>query len=79
MNVSERTVYDARKLERTGRQDLVDACMRGEMSINAALIAAGARQRQSPTWARLIAAWNAATSEERERLLQICSLDEAAA
>ena len=79
MNVSERLVYDCRRLERTGRQDLVDAVVRGEMSVTAALIAAGARQRRSPTWARLVAAWNAAADEERQRLLQICSADEEAA
>ena len=37
MNVSERNVYNARKLRRSGRDDLVARVECGELSINAAL------------------------------------------
>lgn len=40
MNVSERLVYMARRLLRSGRDDLVEAVDRGEMTVHAALKAA---------------------------------------
>lgn len=43
MNVSVRSVERGRQLMRTGRQDLVDRCKRGEMSVHAALIEAGVK------------------------------------
>jgi hypothetical protein len=37
LNVSERMVYMARRIVRSGRQDLITACTRGELSVNAAV------------------------------------------
>ena len=83
MNVSERMVYLAAKLMRSGRADLIAAVERGELSMHAAL-----KQLEPPrradTLGPLVRAWNAATLEEREALvaaldgdfgtnLQICS------
>jgi hypothetical protein len=83
MNVSERSVYSALKLERSGRDDLVTAVERGELSLHAALKQLEPARRPN-TIKPLVAAWNAATVAERitflaaidadaEAELQICS------
>jgi hypothetical protein len=67
MNVSERSVYTARKVMRL-RPDLEPAIMAGRMSLNEALRVA--EERVKPTsWDRLVKAWSAATDEDRARLL----------
>lgn len=70
MNVSERSVYYAGRVLRSGRQDLFDACLRGEMSIHAAL-----RIIDGPTpidrYAALVRAWNQASVAECLRFLDV--------
>ena len=67
LNISERTVYMARKVHRL-RPDLAVKVLAGEMSLNEAHhIATGARKPTS--WDRLVSAWNAATDEDRARLI----------
>ena len=69
MNVSERTVYMAKKVLRL-RPDLEPEIMAGKMSLaEAHRIAIG---RPKPTnWNRLVRAWCAATDDERARLLAL--------
>ena len=68
MNVSERNVYNARRLIRTGRADLIAAVKRGDMSTNKALTLAGEKQPAS-AYQRLIRAWNACSEDEQGRFL----------
>ena len=67
MNVSERTIYMARKIERL-RPDLGDAVMADTMSLNAAYIVATGKQKKG-TRDRLLSAWNSATDDDRAWLL----------
>ena len=69
MNVSERTVYMARRVHRSGRQDLIEACQRGEMSLNAALRAIDGQTRPDDGYTALCKAWNKATEDEQGRFL----------
>jgi transposase-like protein len=74
MNVSERSIYMARQLLRSGRGDLVQAAERGEISLHAALQVI-APKRPKDGLAPLIRAWNSATETERlVFLLQISRL-----
>jgi hypothetical protein len=67
-NISERTIYYARRLMRSGRDDLVQAVQRGEMTINAALrIIDG--PKPIDRYANLVKAWNAASDDDRARFL----------
>lgn len=68
MNVSERNVYNARRLIRTNRTDLIAAVERGDMSINKALSIAGQKQPTS-AYQRLIRTWNACSEDEQGRFL----------
>ncbi len=68
MNVSERCVYNARRLIRTGRTNLVAAVQRGDTSLNKALVLAGEKQPAS-AYERLIRAWNACSEDEQGRFL----------
>jgi hypothetical protein len=68
MNVSERSVYLARKLMRSGRADIIAAVERGELSMHAALQQIEP-PRQKSTLKPLVLAWNAATPSERQALL----------
>ncbi len=68
LNVSERGIYDARRLIRTGRTDLVAAVKRGDMSVNKALVLAGEKQPVS-AYQRLCRAWNACSEDEQGRFL----------
>lgn len=66
MNVSERMVFDAIKLRRSGRADLVQRVQAGELTIHRALIEAGLKRK--PTSSRLDAlchAWNRCNRAER--------------
>ena len=69
MNVSERQVYSARELIATGRQDLIGACERGEISLHAALKQAKPEKRNKPVngFNALCAAWRKASGPERSR------------
>jgi hypothetical protein len=72
MNVSERLVYMAIALRRSGRQDLIESVERGELSINAALKIANGKPSanlQKDTYAALVRAWNRATEDEQGRFL----------
>ena len=68
MNVSERNIYNARRLIRTNRTDLIEAVERGDMSINKALSIAVQKQPTS-AYQRLIRAWNSCREDEKERFL----------
>ena len=62
--VSERMIYDALKLQRSGRDDLKSRVQSGELSINRALLLAGLRQKPSAAQ-KLEAAWLRASAAER--------------
>ena len=68
MNVSERSVYSARRLLRSGRDDLRAAVERGDMSLNKALSIAYGKRRAS-RYERLMRAWNACDEAEQQRFL----------
>jgi hypothetical protein len=75
MNVSERQVYQARKLLRIGDPELIAAVDRGEMSIHEALRTA--QQRPKPTRLdRLQAAFRACTDEERAWFLAQITIED---
>jgi hypothetical protein len=71
MNVSERLVYMALELQRTGREDLVQAVKQGRMTVLAALKIAKPEKyckfaARKPT---LKQAWQAANEDERRTFL----------
>ncbi|WP_117195113.1 hypothetical protein [Rhizobium terrae] len=67
MNVSERSIYTARKITRL-RPDLVSRIESGELSLNAA--AKMITNRAGPTtYEKLIQAWNAASEDDQGRFL----------
>jgi hypothetical protein len=70
MNVSERMVQKASVVMRL-RPDLEPLLWNGQMSMDRAYrIARGLPERTKPTsWDRLVQAWNAATDEDRERMM----------
>jgi hypothetical protein len=72
--ISERSFYMARRI-RALRPDLAERCLKGEMSLNAALkIAEG---KTAPTsWDRLLQAWRNATDEDRARLTMLILMAE---
>ena len=66
VTATERGIYNARRLIRTGRTDLIAAVERGNMSLNKALMLAGEKQPAS-AYQRLIRAWNACSEDEQAR------------
>lgn len=71
MNVSERMVYMAMSLMRSGRPDLVRRVEAGEIDLHKALSIAEGRQKTKPTsFDRLVKAWNSATDDDRQKLLE---------
>jgi hypothetical protein len=79
MNVSERVVYMARELVRTGREDLILECEQGRMTVLGALkIAKPEKYRPKVTPVpngtevefALQAAWTRATNDERLAFLE---------
>ncbi len=68
MSVSERMIYSARRVQRSGRQDLIDAIELNEMTIHAALTHIDG-VKQIDRYAALSRAWNAANEDERGRFL----------
>ncbi len=69
LNVSERGIYDAKRLIRTGRTDLVAAVERGDMSLNKALLITKEKKQPASAYQRLILAWNACSEDEQGRFL----------
>ena len=68
LNVSERMIYMCRRLRRSGRDDLVAACDRGEMTVHRALQIA--ENTPKPTRLdKLFTAWRLCSSEDRKRFL----------
>lgn len=72
MNVSERSIYTATRILRSGRQDLIEKIERGEMSLHAATRIFDGNDKQPDRFAALCRAWNKAS--EAERLLFLKSL-----
>jgi hypothetical protein len=68
MGVSERSVYMARKISRL-RPDLVPAIEAGHLTLNRAMAMITGKSKPS-SWDRLVKAWNAASDEERQRLVR---------
>ncbi len=69
LNVSERCIYNARRLIRTGRTDLIAAVERGDMSLNKALVLTKEKKQPASAYQRLIRAWNACSEDEQGRFL----------
>jgi hypothetical protein len=69
MNVSERLVYYAGKLRRSGRQDLIEVVERGEMSLHKALKMLNGKEPRYNGLAGLLRAWKRATDEEKTTFL----------
>ena len=69
MNVSERLVYRSRRVMRSGRLDIVDAITRGDTTTHAVLRIIDGPKPQPDRYAALVRAWNAASEEDRRRLL----------
>ena len=70
LNVSERGIYNARELVRTGRADLIDRVWAGEMSVRGALkLAKPEKYTPKPVgevrYDALVKAWNACTEDQR--------------
>ncbi len=67
MNVSERMVYEARRLYRTGRADLIEQVKAGTLSLHRALILAGVKQPKIKTSFDVLKfAWISASNAERQ-------------
>jgi hypothetical protein len=69
MNVSERLVYMSRRVVRSGKLDLVDAINRGDMTTHATLRIIEGPEPPPDRYDALVQAWNAASEEDRRRLL----------
>jgi hypothetical protein len=77
MNVSERSVYRAKELIATGREDLADEIMAGRLTLLGALKIAkpekyGAGRNYQPgadKYAALVKAWNNCDEDERARFI----------
>ena len=69
MNVSTRSVYDAMRLRRTGREDLIARVEAGELTLHRALILAGVKRERSRLDA-MKAAWAGASEGDRAAFLQ---------
>jgi hypothetical protein len=67
MNVSERTIYNAKRLLRHNRPDLVARVEAGTMSVSAALRIVEGKAKPT-SWDRLVRTWNSATDDDRGRL-----------
>jgi hypothetical protein len=68
MNVSVRTVYDAARLQRTGRDDLIARANAGELTIHRALVLAGVK-REPSRLDRMKTAWNGVSDDDRAAFL----------
>lgn len=73
MGVSERSVYMAMRVKRL-RPDLFEHIGAGEISLNKALAIIESKPKPT-TYDKLLAAWNSATDQDRERLLAIVLSD----
>ena len=70
MKVSKRLVYYAGKLRRSGRQDLIEAVERGDMTLHKALKMLDAKETRYDGLAGLMRAWKRATDEEESTFLR---------
>jgi hypothetical protein len=68
IGISERMVYIARRLDRSGRKDLVAAVKRGEIKLHEALRVADGKPKPT-SFARLVTACNRSSNDERQRFL----------
>ncbi|RIK92084.1 MAG: hypothetical protein DCC73_13365 [Proteobacteria bacterium] len=64
MNVSERSIYMARKIIRL-RPDLEPQLASGKLSLNAAMKIVDGKARPKNRYASLVRAWNACSEDER--------------
>jgi hypothetical protein len=70
MNVSERSVYTARRILRSGGAELIESIESGEMSLNTAAKALDRGKNSQPDrLAALCQAWERASDDERARFL----------
>jgi hypothetical protein len=76
MNVSERMIYLAMQLQRSGRADLIAAVERGTLSLHAAIAKLEPMKPKLDGYTKLVKAWNAASEEERMRLLDAIARDD---
>lgn len=76
--VSVRMIYLARQLIATGRDDLVEKVRAGGMTMNRALIEAGAKPPPDNKSQALFAAWNLASDAERQAFIDWLSATRAA-
>lgn len=68
VNVSERSVYDARRLMRSGQTELIQQVGSGQMSLHRALLIAGLKKPPRKA-ANLQSLWLRATATERREFL----------
>ncbi len=70
-NISERMLYEAMRLPRTGRDDLVARVEAGEISIHRALILAGVKKEKirSRCGITLQQAWTQSTEKQRREFI----------
>ena len=66
--VSERSVYYSKQIHRSGREDLGEAIMRGDMKIAAAIRELTGRKLPD-RYGKLVLAWNRAGEDARGRFL----------
>ena len=70
MNVSERMVYEAKRLYKTGRADLWEQVKAGTLTLHRALILAGVKSPSIKTQICILkSAWVSATDAERRAFL----------
>lgn len=70
MNVSERMVYEAARLRRSGRVDLIQQVEAGELILHRALILAGLK-REPDKLRALCNAWTRCSEGERAQFIDI--------
>jgi hypothetical protein len=70
--VSERSIYYARQLNRSGRADLMEAVQRGEMNLFAALRELTGT-RLPTRFEKLVLAWNRCDDADRARFIAALS------
>jgi hypothetical protein len=72
-HVSERMIYYARRLARSGQDDLVRRVENGELKMKAALREAGLIPPPASRLNKLVSAWNRCSDTERQIFLDMLS------